>query len=382
MVLLPIIVFACYFIILGLFILGWNRGMREDVQPEIAESKLLVSVIIPARNECRNIEALLSDLANQRHAAFEVIVVDDHSEDDTFRVVHDFANRNSRIRIISNKGQGKKVALTLGVESAKGSIIVTTDADCRVSPEWLSVLAHSFEDKNVKMAFGGVRMEATSAFSSLQSLEFARLIGSGMAIASLWHPVMCNGANLAFRKSAFEEVAGYEDNLHIPSGDDEFLMRKILVLYPTGVKAVFHRGAVVSTLPNGTLREFLQQRIRWAGKWAYNSSLLSKALAVFIFCLQLSALLLPLFVAVGWMDIKTFLILVLSKASVEFLFLKRVTRFLSLPCNWVSFAILQVIYPLYVVFIGFISNFKSFEWKGRKLRPVTVSNKWNKEILG
>jgi biofilm PGA synthesis N-glycosyltransferase PgaC len=225
-------------------------------------------------------------------------------------------------------------------------------------------------------------MEAESIFSNLQSLEFATLIGSGMAMASWNHPVMCNGANLAFRKSVFEEVKGYKDNLHIPSGDDEFLMRKILTLYPMGVKPVFHSQSVVSTVPNSTIREFFQQRIRWAGKWTYNNSLLSRALAVFVFCFQLTTVLLPLFVAIGWIDAKTCAILVLSKASFEFLFLERLARFLSLPWNWVSFAILQVIYPVYVVFIGVLSNFISFEWKGRKLKSLTISNKLNKEILG
>lgn len=382
MVLLPIIVFACYCVLVGVLILGWNRGIRNDLILKAEKSTIFISVVIPARNEEGNIGRLLADLENQDHADFEVIVVNDHSEDNTVRMVGEAVARNPRLRVINNGGDGKKAALTSGIEAAKGSIIVTTDADCRVSRKWLSVLALFFEDKEVKMAFGGVRMEAESIFSNLQSLEFATLIGSGMAMASWNQPVMCNGANLAFRKSVFEEVKGYKDNLHIPSGDDEFLMRKILTLYPMGVKPVFHSQSVVSTVPNSTIREFFQQRIRWAGKWTYNNSLLSRALAVFVFCFQLTTVLLPLFVAIGWIDAKTCAILVLSKASFEFLFLERLARFLSLPWNWVSFAILQVIYPVYVVFIGVLSNFISFEWKGRKLKSLTISNKLNKEILG
>ena len=232
------------------------------------------------------------------------------------------------------------------------------------------------------MVFGCVRMEANSMFSSAQSLEFASLIGSGMAMASWKYPVMCNGANLAFRKSVFEEVGGYKGNLHIPSGDDEFLMRKILAVYPNGIKPVLNTQSVVATLPNNTLKEFFQQRIRWAGKWTANNSWLSRTLALFVFCFQLTTILLPLFVTFGWIDIQTFIILILSKASLEFLFLKRVTKFLSLRWDWVAFVLLQLIYPLYVVFIGVLSNFNSFEWKGRKLKSLTVSNKLNKQILG
>ncbi|HEX6893330.1 MAG TPA: glycosyltransferase [Chryseolinea sp.] len=382
MVLLTIIVFASYFILLGVLILGWSRGIRNNPILKADKSRLFISVVIPVRNEESNIGRLLADFEIQDHSDFEIIVVDDHSEDTTIHFVREATARNPRLRVINNAGDGKKAALTSGIKAAKGPIIVTTDADCRISREWLSVFAQFFEDKAVMMAFGGVRMEAKSLFSNIQSLEFASLIGTGMAMASWNYPVMCNGANLAFRKSVFEEVDGYTDNLHIPSGDDEFLMRKILALYPTGIKPVFHRQSVVSTVPNSTFKEFFQQRIRWAGKWSYNNSLLSRTLALFVVCFQLITLLLPLFVTTGWMDPETCVILVLLKVSFEFLFLERLTKFLSLRWNWLSFAIIQVLYPVYVIVIGVLSNFNSFEWKGRKLKSLTISNKMNKEILG
>ena len=382
MVLLPIIFFVCYFIILGLLILGWNRAVRNDLSVKTEKSKLFISVVIPVRNEGHNIKYLLTDLEKQDHVDFEVIVVDDHSEDNTTHLVEDVIIRDPRFRIIHNAGEGKKTALTSGIESAKGTIIITTDADCRVSAEWISTLARFFSEEELKMVFGCVRMEATSIFSSAQSLEFASLIGSGIAMASWNYPVMCNGANLAFRKSVFEEVGGYKGNLHIPSGDDEFLMRKILTVYPNGIKPVLGSQSVVTTLPNKTLKEFFQQRIRWAGKWTANNSRLSRTLASFVFCFQLTTTVLPLFVTFGWIDIQTFSILILSKASLEFLFLKMVTKFLSLRWDWIAFLLLQLIYPLYVVFIGVLSNFNSFEWKGRKLKSLTASNKLNKQVLG
>jgi biofilm PGA synthesis N-glycosyltransferase PgaC len=382
MVLLPIIFFAFYFIILCLLIVGWNRAVQYELSLKTEKSKLFISVVIPVRNEGHNIKYLLMDLEKQDHADFEVIIVDDHSEDNTVHLVQDVVIRNPRFRIIHNTGEGKKTALTLGIQAAKGTIIITTDADCRVSAEWISTLARFFGEEELKMVFGCVRMEANSIFSSAQSLEFASLIGSGMAMASWEFPVMCNGANLAFRKSVFEEVGGYKGNLHIPSGDDEFLMRKILAVYPNGIKPVLHLQSVVTTLPNSTLKEFFQQRIRWAGKWTANNSRLSRTLAAFVFCFQLTTILLPLFVAFGWIDIQTFIILILSKASLEFLFLKRITKFLSLRWDWVAFVLLQLIYPLYVVFIGVLSNFNSFEWKGRKLKSLTVSKKLNKQVLG
>lgn len=381
MELLPIIIFACYFILVGFLIIGWTRAtMVKSAAPGVSNE--FVSVIIPTRNEESNIKPLLSDLEKQNYAHFEVIVIDDHSEDETVSVVRTFVEKDNTFRILHNRGAGKKTALTLGVQSAKGSIIVTTDADCRVSSEWISILVERFKDQKIKMAIGCVKMQANSFFSSVQSLEFASLIGSGVAMASWNLPVLCNGANLAFRKSVFVEVRGYEDNLHIPSGDDEFLMRKVLTAHPTGIEVVVDKKSVVTTLPNSTVRELVQQRIRWAGKWTANHSATNMILALFIFTVQLTTLLLPLFVIINWMGLNTLLLLVLTKTSVELIFLRRVTQFLQSTWSWAGFALLQVIYPAYVVATAIFSRFNSFEWKGRKINALTVSNKLNKEIPG
>jgi len=381
MVLFPIVIFACYFALLGFLILGWNRLVRKK-SAWSEEKEHFVSVIIPARNEESNIGQLLADLENQVYNVFEVIVVDDHSEDNTVKVVEGFMERNSRFRVLANSGVGKKTALTLGVQSSKGSIVITTDADCRVSREWISTLVGSFSNDGVKMVIASVRMEANSAFSNLQAIEFASLIGSGMAMAAWKLPVMCNGANLAFRKSVFEEVGGYEGNLHIPSGDDEFLMRKVLNAYAGGIEPSTPSQSVVTTLPNRTFKDLFQQRIRWAGKWTTNQSIVSRLLAVFVFCFHLTTVLLPLLLAIKWIDVQTIVLLLLTRACLELLFLKNVGQYLNLKWSWVSFAILQVLYPVYVVVIGLLSHFNSFEWKGRKLKSLMVSNKLNKEILG
>ena len=381
MVLFLIIIFAFYFVLLGILIVGWSRLVRKK-SVHAGKSGLSVSVIIPARNEGSNIGHLLADLENQVYDGFEVIVVDDHSEDNTAKIVEGFMERNSRFRILTNSGVGKKTALTLGVQSSKGSIIITTDADCRVSSEWISTLVDSFSSDEVKMVIGCVKMKANTLFSDLQALEFASLIGSGMSLASWKFPVMCNGANLAYRKSIFEDVGGYQGNLHIPSGDDEFLMRRVLTAYPNGIQPSSVRQSVVITLPNRTYKEFIQQRIRWAGKWTTNHSFVRGMLAVFIFCFQLTTVLLPLFLAVKWIDVQTSLFLLLAKASLELLFLKNVARYLGLKWSWFSFFMLQLIYPGYVVFIGLLSRFNSFEWKGRKLKSLMVSDKLNKESLG
>jgi len=105
-------------------------------------------------------------------------------------------------------------------------------------------------------------------------------------------------------------------------------------------------------------------------------------LAVFVFSFHLTTVLLPLLLAIKWIDVQTVVLLLLARACLELLFLKNVGRYLNLKWSWVSFAILQVLYPVYVVVIGLLAQFNSFEWKGRKLKSLMVSDKLNKEILG
>lgn len=331
-----------------------------------------VSIVIAARNERHNIEILLADIKRQTHTNFKVIVVDDHSTDGTSEVVDSFAAEDSRFCSVLNSGEGKKAAMTTGIKLSENEIIVATDADCSMDSHWLESLIAHFQGSETKFVFGGVRIEGRTFFSALQSHEFLSLIGT--AAATLWwgFPSMCNGANLAFRKSAFFEVGGYENNFHIPSGDDEFLMHKIFRRYRGGVHFVSDQQAIVRTSAV-TPREFIQQRIRWAGKWSHNLSMWNIVLAIFIFLFQVSVMVLPIAVFGGFIDLYLASVLLLSKGVAECVFLKKVARFLAVRWNWQAFVVLQLIYPLYAVFIAAISNSFSFDWKGRTLKSFTLS---------
>jgi len=371
---LLISIFLVYIVMMIGLIFGWNRAItRNRIRAASKEYRPLISIIVPVRNERKNIGNLMRDLSQQHYGHFEVIIVDDHSDDDTMEIVRHFVAHNDRFRVRQSSGIGKKAALSQGIGMAEGSIIVTTDADCRVKKNWICGFLPYFEDENVKMVFGSVKMVGATFFGHIQAMEFMSLIGSGVATAALGLPTMCNGANLAFRKSAFEFVNGYEGNFHIPSGDDEFLMKKILHDYPGGVTFAADPQTVVTTSPNTDPKQFIHQRIRWAGKWRLHQSLISKTLALFVFSFQIAILLLVLSMVLQWVSLKTGMLLWLSKVLLEYIFLSRVSRFLEVSWNWRAFLLLQFIYPLYATFIGLFSNLYSFEWKGRKLKSLMVS---------
>lgn len=363
-----VILFGLYFILLVLLTRGWRRAVQPlQVSGEVTDGP--VTVIIAARNEENTIGELLEDLDRQRTNNFEVIVVDDHSEDNTAGVIKTWARKVGYPLTLINPGvlQGKKNSLSTGIGHARGPVVIVTDADCRVGDEWIASLRGCFENADTKFVAGAVRIQRDNTWrSALQATEFVSLVGTGAAAIGSGYPVMCNGANMAFRKETFLEVKGYEGNRHIASGDDEFLMNKIQNRYPGGVRFCSDSEATVETAAV-SWREFISQRIRWAGKWKGHGLSLSAAIAIFVFSFHFS--LLTIFPAslLAYHPLIP-LSLLAVKAILEYSFLSAVCRFIGLKWNWPAFGLLQVIYPLYAVTIGIAANVGATTWKGRKIK--------------
>ena len=367
-------VFGFYFILVLLLISGWQVALEKKREPSgIVDKNYKISVVIPFRNEYANLSRLMEGLIAQNYAAqnLEVILIDDHSLDQSHALAQSFCSKHSHCKLLSLplNQVGKKSALSYGIQQANGEIIVTTDADCFHPTNWLVHINSVFQNEKVVMGVGAVKIVSDNFFfSQLQSMELASLVGSGVATLSFGLPTMCNGANLSFRKSAYITVDGYVGNLAIPSGDDEFLMRKMDNKFPKGIFFIPESEAVVATHAHKNILTFIQQRVRWAGKWKFNESSLTKTLAIFIFVFQLSYLILLLSWSIGWIPSKIGAILLVGKLLVEFLFLYQICLFLKVQWRWTSFFALQFIYPVYVLWIAVLAQGKEYIWKGRPNR--------------
>ncbi|MEQ8363785.1 MAG: glycosyltransferase [Cyclobacteriaceae bacterium] len=364
------VVMASYFLLLALLIYGWRKTPTMAIAIEQGEERF-ISVVVPFRNEKNQIHHLIRSLAELNYPAdrFEVILVNDHSDDNSENVVKSLIHDKSNFSLIrlDDDRQGKKSAITKGVELAKGVLITTTDADCIVPAKWLQIINASFENDNIHLVFGGVALKGSSFFSKIQAIEFSSLIGSGAATLVLGFFTMCNGANLAFRKKSFEAVNGYLGNLEVPSGDDEFLARKILAQFPNSIAFLKDKGAVVVSKPAGTIKTFVHQRLRWAGKWKYNSSWFTKLLAIQILLVQIAFIGLILMAFIHFEAIGLLVSLIGIKILLEIVVIFPATRFLEIRWSWAAFFLLQLIYPLYVIAIGLMSQGMSYKWKGRSL---------------
>ncbi len=365
-------IFGLYFLLMLVLLYGWEKAMVNRVFEGRHKITGKITVVIPFRNEEDNLENSIDDLVNQSYssALYEVVFVDDHSTDrSSDRVALKIASLpNFKLISLPAENEGKKKAITLGIEKSIGDIIVTTDADCRLPMDWLASIADQFQRDGIKMTFGGVKIEENdSFFSKLQTMEFISLIGSGASTLTIGYPSMCNGANLAFLKTAFYEVDGYEGNFSISSGDDEFLMRKINSKFPESICFLPNPESVVPTKAQKSLKDFLYQRLRWAGKWKYNSSAATQLLALYIFFFQLSFICVVVLTLTHKLDLKTAFFLVGGKIVFEFIFLSKVSAFLRVKWRTFYFLLLQLIYPVYVVSIAMASTFISSIWKERKI---------------
>lgn len=344
MIFLIIVSIYCLLIIA----LAFGFARLEEIAGDGAFSNS-ISVIVAVRDEDK-LNNLLDDLSKIQYPKerWELIVVDDHSA------------MPPACQYISNKGIGKKAAITTGIASAKGDIIVTTDGDCRVDPRWLAAINSAFQKPGVKMVVGGVRIEEDRTFfSKLQALEFVSVSVTGAATIGLGFPTMSNGANLSFRKDAFYEVGGYQGNENIPSGDDEFLMNKF---DPNSIIFLNSKSSVVSTTASRSIDEFVQQRLRWAGKWKTNTSLATKLFAVAIFLFHVSFVVITIGALMGS---ELFRWLLMAKVFVEAILLIPAASFFGTRWRWIPFFVLQLVYPVYVISIGLLSQVVLPKWKGR-----------------
>lgn len=353
----------------------WHKTPRPSFTP--VSSSTTVTVIIPVRNEAEGIADLLQDLEKQTYSStlMEVIVVDDSSTDSTVKVVNTMISRSkANITLIQLPPSDqitspKKRAINSAITRAKGELIVTTDGDCRVGPGWIASLVAGYEQTGARLLSGPVTfLTERSLTDYLQTVEFSSLIGSGASSLAMGTASMCNGANLAYQKSVFEEVGGFAGNEHIASGDDEFLMHKVATMYPDGVVFLKNQDAIVQTGAHQSWRAFYRQRKRWASKWKHYNNPLTIALAIYVFACNATLLVVPALCLMGIFSWKFTVGVLLIKWIPEWFFIGSILSFLKKHKTIPFIPLVQMIYPFYVTFFGLAVQKPSYIWKDRTLR--------------
>ena len=334
-----------------------------------------ISIIIPFRNEEENILANLKSIESQFYPEekFEVVYVDDSSEDNSAYLLRiNIKRKNIKVLTVPKDfsiNAHKKRAIRYGIENAKGQIIVTTDADCIHTNEWLSSMVQCF-DSLTGFVSGPVEFfTEKKLFSRFQKLEFAGLVLCGAGLIGSGHPTICNAANIAYRKKVFDEVGGFKDQMKLSSGDDELLMQKIAKDSDFKVKFCIDDRSIVKTASNKTLGDFYQQRKRWASKGLFynDKSLVLKLIFIYLFYIGLISQLL-LFILVNKVFLLTLIISFSLKLFCEFYILLKGKKLIFNDLNLNYFFLAELLQILYIVFAGIVGAFGNYLWKERKIK--------------
>jgi cellulose synthase/poly-beta-1,6-N-acetylglucosamine synthase-like glycosyltransferase len=309
----------------------------------------------------------------------EIVVVDDHSTDSTEERVNAFAQShpllNIRLIPISKAGNDrafKKHSIRTGVKATSGEIIITTDADTRLLPGWISSIVGLYESLHPEMIIAPVAFfEENTLFEKIQSLEFAGLMAATAGSCKMGFPLMCNGANLAFTRKGYEATLDSGDDLRYPSGDDLFLMMKIRKKYGSGaISYLWSEEAIVRTKAKKTLHEFFSQRLRWVSKSKGYTDPVVKTVAIMTWLFNF--LLLAALIG-GIFNLKLLLFSIFIFGWKMILELPAVWRILALyhkKKTLILYPLTQILNIAYVILIGVLGNVITYEWKGRKVSPL------------
>ncbi len=355
-----------YLFIISFFIIGWEKIPVYQKGSSILSGTFL-SLIIALRNEEKNVPNLITSLLNQSlvKSCFEIIIVDDHSSDNTYQLCTSLVFNHSNIKILKlSKNAGKKQALIFGIKESIGQLIVTTDADCVHHKDWLETILEFYQKFKPKMILAPVIMQSNNIFEKIQAIDFYSLIVSGAGSSGLHRPIMCNGSNLAFEKEIFEEFSDpYNQNMI--SGDDIFMLLKIKKIYTGQIQFIKSKEAIVNTKAEQTFKLFLNQRKRWASKsTAYRDK--DIIITAFIVFFLNSSLVVNLFIGFLFHNFMIiFIAQLLLKSIVDFIFLSRTNQFIKYKKLMWYFILAQFFNLFFIPYVAIAGIMSSVSWKDR-----------------
>jgi 1,2-diacylglycerol 3-beta-glucosyltransferase len=345
----------------GLFLLGLWRN--KDYVSE--SSNLFVSVIIAARNEEMNLPHCLQSVATQTYfqSQYEIIVVNDGSTDNTESICKEFIRQYPHIKLVHVQDdplvRGKANALAQGIDTAKGEIILITDADCTVPPTWVEQTARRY-GKEVGLIGGFTLQKATSPFEGMQSLDWAFILGMAGATAGFNYPLGSIGNNLSFRKSAYDQVGGYR-KLKFSVTEDYTIVQAIVgtgkwhYCYPIDPKHL------VESKPCPTILALVRQKHRW-GKGGLDMKFAGLAIMVIGFLMHVSP-----FVMLCWGGVVQAATALMVKFVADYIYLYKILKQLDRTDELRWFYWFELYFIIYVILLPFLVFFGGkVKWKGRE----------------
>lgn len=356
-----------YITLMIFLIIGINKVKKTKTNSNTTRK---VSVCIAFYNEEKHLPELLNSIKSliSKHLA-EFIFIDDHSEDQSLKILEEFIQENKEIEIkilkVEDKNlKGKKNAISIGLENAVNEIIFTTDADCILPENWINTML-SYFDEETQMVCGAVgSLNPKTFFEKIFALEFSSLIVSGAASIGFGQSSFCNAANMGFRLGAYQRVKNKIEGQHLASGDDVFLLHSISEEYgEKSIKFAYNTNSVVLTKQVSNFRDFINQRVRWGSKSTSYKKIFPIFTALVVALINISLICLLIF---GIFEVKyftLFIVMFLLKLISDFSLLK-LGKILIEPKPSILVSITtSILYPIYICITIFMFLFKKKTWK-------------------
>ncbi len=354
---------------------GVRRVFTEVSRSQIAAPT--VSVIVAARDEATNIESCLRSILDVEYPPnrLELIVVDDHSSDGTSEIVASLFDQTRRRRtaptthlLRSGHGSGgKQHALDLGIRAASGEIILTTDADCAVSRQWIRSMIRRFDDRTGFVAGPVAYTDPPNLVSRAEAIDFLALVAVGAGTIGLGSPTICNSANAAYRRDLYFRYRLQSEEVH-EAAADETLMH--FVHSETEHEVVFcsSRDALVMTSGSNSIHDFFSRRARWAASTSHlvsGAGLLVLAAAFVFFGMMIVGFIGGLASA----DIAVaFGIALVLKTAGDAAVVYPFARRLDLPRSLTAFCVAEVLHAPTVIVAVMMASLGNVVWKGRPVQ--------------
>ena len=375
MSILLISITTAYIILIGSFVIGYFK--LKIIKPEESLIKNSFSIIIPFRNEAQNLPILLDSISTLNYSKehFEVLLINDDSQDNYESIINTFIKNNPTIQLqviqnVRKSKSPKKDAINTGIVSSKFEWILTTDADCELPTKWIDSYNSYIEVHHPNFIAGPVTFkESTHWFGKFQSIDFAALIGCTMGAFGINRPFMCNGANLCYNKETFNLLNGFEGNENTASGDDVFLLEKMIQYDSNKVLFLKSYDALIHTNPQSTIKNLVNQRVRWASKTTAYTNVFSKLVAVIVLLMNFifTTLILK---SIIYLEINIlFIAILISKITIGLCIILPTINFMKTKFNFSQFAVIIWLQPIFLIYISVLSIFKKkYQWKNRDLK--------------
>lgn len=258
---------------------------------KITPKKIPISVIVCAKNEAENVLNYIPLLAEQDYPDFEIILIDDASNDATLSIFEEFEKQYQNIRLVKVQNNeafwgNKKYALTLGIKAAKKNYLLFTDADCYpTSKNWITAMSSQFTmQKTIVLGYGKYEKIPNSFLNKIIRFETLLTAIQYFSWAKIGHPYMGVGRNLAYKKEEFFKVNGFINHIQVRSGDDDLFINQASNGKNTTI--TYTPESFTYSKPKTTFKEFFTQKRRHLSTANYYKTFDKFQLGLF-YCSQL-----------------------------------------------------------------------------------------------